>query len=39
MIAAESFEAVGVFDVNKDGHLDIVLGYYWYKGLTFKDRV
>ena len=39
MIAAESFEAVGVFDVNKDGHLDIVSGYYWYKGPTFKDRV
>ena len=39
MIAAESFETVGVFDVNKDSHLDIVLGYYQYKGLTFKDRV
>lgn len=39
MIAAESFESVGVFDVNKDGILDLVSGYYWYKGPSFRDRV
>lgn len=38
MIAAESFESVGVFDVDKDGNLDLVSGSYWYKGPGFMDR-
>ncbi|MGB4400208.1 MAG: hypothetical protein WBJ10_12630, partial [Daejeonella sp.] len=32
MIAAESAESAGVFDVNGDDFLDIVSGSYWYEG-------
>lgn len=38
-ISAESFETAGVFDVDKDGNLDIVSGYFWYRGPSFVDRV
>lgn len=38
MIAAESFESVGVFDVNDDHVLDIVSGSYWYEGPLFLNR-
>lgn len=38
MIAAESFESVGVFDVNNDGKTDIVSGAYWYEGPDFVNR-
>ena len=38
MIAAESFESVGVFDVNNDGKPDIVSGAYWYEGPDFINR-
>jgi hypothetical protein len=38
MIAAESFESVGVFDVNNDGNLDIVSGAFWYEGPDFIKR-
>lgn len=38
MIAAESFESVGVFDVNNDGNLDIVSGDFWYEGPGFIKR-
>lgn len=38
MIAAESFESVGVFDVNKDGQPDIVSGTFWYEGPDFIKR-
>ena len=38
MIAAESFESVNVFDVNKDGKPDIVSGAYWYEGPDFINR-
>mgnify|MGYP001546705297 CR=1 FL=1 len=38
MIAAESFESVGVFDVNNDGNLDIVSGDFWYEGPEFIKR-
>ena len=38
MIAAESPESVGVFDVNGDKVLDIVSGSYWYKGPLYLDR-
>jgi hypothetical protein len=37
-IAAESFESVGVFDVDKDDTLDIVSGDFWYKGPKFWNR-
>jgi hypothetical protein len=37
-IASESYESVGVFDVNNDGFLDIVSGAYWYEGPIFKNR-
>lgn len=38
MIAAESFESVGVFDVNNDGNTDIVSGDFWYEGPGFVKR-
>ena len=38
MIAAESFESVGVLDVNNDGHSDIVSGTFWYEGPDFIKR-
>lgn len=38
MIAAESYESVAVFDVNNDGHLDIVSGDFWYEGPLFLNR-
>lgn len=38
MIAAESFESVGVFDVNNDGKPDIVSGTFWYEGPDFIVR-
>jgi len=38
MIAAESNESVGVFDVNGDQQLDIVSGSYWYQGPGFLKR-
>jgi hypothetical protein len=38
LIAAEAFESAGVFDVNGDGHPDIVSGSYWYEGPEFKTR-
>jgi hypothetical protein len=38
MIAAESAESVGVFDVNGDQILDIVSGSYWYEGPLFSKR-
>lgn len=30
-VAAESFESVGIIDVNKDGKADIVSGDFWYE--------
>lgn len=38
MIAAESAESAGVFDVNGDYVLDIVSGSYWYEGPLFLNR-
>lgn len=38
MIAAESYESVAVFDVNKDGRLDIISGDFWYEGPDFISR-
>ena len=37
-IASESYESVGVADVNGDGHPDIISGEYWYEGPKFQDR-
>ncbi len=37
-IASESFESVGVFDVNNDKIPDLVSGSYWYKGPHYLDR-
>jgi hypothetical protein len=31
-------EGVAVADVNRDGHLDILSGPYWYEGPSFKRR-
>lgn len=38
LIADERYEAADVFDVNNDGHLDIVSGAWWYEGPDFKRR-
>lgn len=38
LIASESAESVGVFDVNNDRVLDIVSGSYWYAGPMFLKR-
>ena len=37
LIADERFESAGVFDVNNDGHPDIVSGSWWYEGPDFLD--
>ena len=37
-IASESFESVGVFDVNKDRIPDLVSGSFWYEGPDYLDR-
>jgi hypothetical protein len=33
-----SSEGVAVADVNKDGHMDIINGEYWYEGPDFKKK-
>ena len=38
LIADERYESCGVFDVNNDGHLDIVSGAWWYPGPDFKRK-
>lgn len=38
MVAAESFESAGVFDVNNDKQPDIVSGAFWYEGPGFLKR-
>ncbi|HEV2472686.1 MAG TPA: FG-GAP-like repeat-containing protein [Chthonomonadales bacterium] len=38
LIAAEAYETAGVFDVNGDGHPDIVSGAFWYEGPNFTLR-
>ena len=37
-VAAESYESVGVFDVDKNDTLDIVSGDFWYEGPRFRRR-
>src|SRR5206468_1522087 len=36
--ADSEFMAAAVFDVNKDGKLDIVCGEYWYEAPTWKKH-
>lgn len=38
LISDERYETAGVFDVNNNGHLDIVSGVYWYPGPDFKRK-
>ena len=38
LIADQSYESVGVFDVNNDGSPDIVSGAWWYEGPGFHKR-
>jgi hypothetical protein len=37
-ISEERYESAGVFDVDGDGHLDIVSGAYWYPGPDFRTK-
>lgn len=37
-VAAESYESVAVFDVDRNDTLDIVSGDFWYKGPRFRQR-
>jgi hypothetical protein len=38
LIASESAESVGIFDVNGDQNPDIISGSYWYEGPSFLNR-
>jgi len=37
-VSDERYESAGVFDVNNDGHPDIVCGAWWYPGPKFDQR-
>jgi hypothetical protein len=37
-VSEERYESAGVFDVDGDGHLDIVSGAWWYPGPDFRER-
>ena len=37
-IASESYESVGIFDVNGDEQPDIISGAFWYEGPDFLNR-
>lgn len=37
-VAAESYESVAVFDVDKNGTPDLVSGDFWYEGPLFRKR-
>ena len=37
-ISDETYESVGVFDVDGDGQPDIVSGAFWYKGPDFRQK-
>lgn len=38
LIASESFESVGVFDINADKIPDVISGSYWYEGPAYLKR-
>lgn len=38
LIASESYESVGVYDVDSDGDQDLVSGGFWYEGPSFAKR-
>lgn len=38
MIAAESAESVGVFDVNGEGVVDLISGSYWYAAPSYMEH-
>jgi hypothetical protein len=37
-VSSELYEAVGAFDVNLDGKVDLVSGGYWYEGPAFVKK-
>lgn len=37
-VSSETYESVGVFDVNGDGHPDVISGAFWYQGPAFIQR-
>ncbi|TCK83148.1 FG-GAP repeat domain-containing protein [Albibacterium bauzanense] len=37
-VSSETYESVGVFDVNGDGHPDLISGAFWYQGPKFIER-
>ena len=37
-VSSETYESVGVFDVNGDGKPDLVSGAFWYEGPDFVQR-
>ncbi len=37
-VSDETYESVGVFDVDNDGTPDIVSGAFWYKGPDFRKK-
>jgi hypothetical protein len=37
-VSSELYEAVGAFDVNLDGKIDLVSGGYWYEGPAFVKK-
>jgi len=38
-IADTDYESASAFDVDKDGHIDIVSGAYWYPGPSFEEQL
>lgn len=37
-VSSETYESVGVADINADGHPDLISGAFWYEGPTFIQR-
>lgn len=37
-VSSETYESVGVADINNDGHMDLVSGAFWYEGPHFVQR-